>query len=148
MYFVVHLNFGFSVYRCFSGSGFFFHGDQAGVARRASRLGFVPEARKKLAGGEAQRNHRKSRTEECCAPAGRESRETPLSRLATATLNHWQHARPASNPVGALGPGQSKAGSIAATRRGGVLSRLSRPAGAQRSVGVGGPVVPLRSTTG
>ena len=40
------------------------------------RLPFVPEARQKLAGGEAQRNHRKTRTEERCAPAGRESRET------------------------------------------------------------------------
>ena len=40
---------------------------------------FVPEARKKLAGGEALRNHRKDRTEERCASVGQETRHSPLS---------------------------------------------------------------------
>ncbi len=42
--------------------------------RGASRQLLVPEARKILAGGEAQRNHRYVRKKKCCAPAGRERR--------------------------------------------------------------------------
>ena len=45
------------------------------LPRSLPRLCFVPEVRKKLAGGGAQRNHRKNRGKKRCAPAGRESRE-------------------------------------------------------------------------
>ena len=73
--------------------------------RSLARLRVVPEARKKLAGGEAQRNHRKNRTKKPCAPAGRESRETPPSRPVVAIRNLWPSFRPACNPVGVLRPG-------------------------------------------
>ena len=63
--------------------------------------GRVPEARKKLAGGEAQRNHRNNRSEELCAPAGRERRETAPARLGTATLHKWQTDQPGCDPAGA-----------------------------------------------
>ena len=68
--------------------------------RSLVRLRFVPEARKKLAGGEAQRNHRNNRTEKRCAPAGRENRETSPSRRATPTFHQWPAVRPGGNPVG------------------------------------------------
>ena len=60
--------------RCKGQAGFWLVAGRKSRLRSRARLPFVPEARKKLAGGEAQRNHRKTRTKEGCAPAGRERR--------------------------------------------------------------------------
>ena len=107
--------------------------------RSLARLRVVPEARKKLAGGEAQRNHRKNRTKKPCAPAGRESRETPPSRPVVAIRNLWPSFRPACNPVGVLRPGVN----ARRKHRGGrswrsVFTALAPRRGAA-SVGGGGP---------
>ena len=112
------------------------------------RRRFVPEARKKLAGGGAQRNHRINRPAERCAPAGRESRGTPPTRLAMATPHRWRTARIAGNPVGVRRPGTERRSVRRGGERWGALSRRSRPAGAHGWVGAVGPVVPLRFTTG
>ena len=112
------------------------------------RLRVVPEARKKLAGGGAQRNHRKDRPEVCCAPAGRESRGT------RRRVSPWRRLT-IGGPPGLLatawacaGRGPSEGVCVVEASGGGALSRRSRPAGAHGWVGVVGPVVPLRFTTG
>ena len=85
--------------------------------------GRVPEARKKLAGGEAQRNHRNNRSEELCAPAGRERRETAPARLGTATLHKWQTDQPGCDPAGA----RRRVAERQRTRRGGEWCRRVFP---------------------
>ena len=64
----------------------------------------VPEARKKLAGGEAQRNHRTHRPIQPGAPAGRESCATtptpPGSTTPLLSLNRPAAARPAAVAAG------------------------------------------------
>ena len=109
------------------------------LPRSRPRVPVVPEARKKLAGGEAQRNHRKNRTEECCAPAGRASRVTASPRLTTATPPHGAAFRPPGSPVGVRRQGRpNDGGRVVEPSGSGVLSRFSRPAGAQSWVGGGG----------
>ncbi len=62
--------------RCMGHAGFWLAAGRGSLPRSLPRLRFVPEARKKLAGGGAQRNRRENRAERPCALAGRESRET------------------------------------------------------------------------
>ena len=112
-------------------AAFWLAAHRGSLPRSLPPVPFVPEARKKLAGGEAQRNHRKTRTEERCAPAGRESREIPPSRLATATPDHRPTSRLAYNPAGARRPGGRGDGrSAEEASRVGPFVGLSRPAGA------------------
>ena len=112
------------------------------------RLRFVAEARKKLAGGGAQRNHRIDRPEARCAPAGRESRGT--RRRASPWRRCLIGGPPGllATPWACAGRGPSRGGCVVEVRGVGALSRRSRPAGAHGWVGVVGPVVPLRFTTG
>ena len=54
----------------------------------------VPEARKILAGGGAQRNHRKHDPAGRFAPAGREKRETVSARIPTEHVSRREISRP------------------------------------------------------
>ena len=69
----------------------------------SARPRFVPEARKILAGGEAQRNHRTKRPTRRCAPAGRENRETPPTPLDSAAVHRAPDFLACSRPAGAPG---------------------------------------------
>ena len=119
------------------------------LPRSRPRVPVVPEARKKLAGGGAQRNHRKNRTAECCAPAGRERRVTAPPRRTTATPHRGPTFRPPGNPVGCVGR-EDRTTEDASWRRAGVACYHGSRAPPGRKVGLGavGPVVPLRCTTG
>ena len=114
--------------RCLGQAGCWPAAASGNTPRGHLRLRFVPEARKKLAGGGAQRNHRINRPEERCAPAGRESRGTPPTRLALATLHHGRTSRTAGNPVGVRRPGAERG----RVRRGGERCRRAFTALAPR----------------
>ena len=114
--------------RCLAQAGCWPAAASGNPARGHLRLRFVPEARKKLAGGGAQRNHRINCPEETCAPAGRESRGTPPTRLALATLHHGRTSRAPGNPVGVRRPGAERG----RVRRGGERCRRAFTALAPR----------------
>ena len=63
----------------------------------------VPEARMKLAGGDAQRNHRNNRPSMRCAAAGRENRATAPPRPALVTLRPSPSLPRFSRPAGTPG---------------------------------------------
>ena len=103
------------------------------VPAARTRRRVVPEARKKLAGGEAQRNHRTSRPSKRCAPAGRESRQNTPTRLASAAFSVLPDSR--SSPAELQGGREVRqCRRVAVAKRVGGVSRLSRPAGAKRSL--------------
>ncbi len=111
---------------CMGQAGVWLVAGRASRLRSRARLRFVPEARKKLAGGEAQRNRRKTRTEVRCAPAGRE-RRAPR-----------RPASPGRRVIMGRPPGPSATQRPRTNGRGGAISRFSRPAGAQGRVWGGG----------